>query len=186
MKTAREKRSVMAAAVGLMAIGLVMRGQAAETLRATPPIRDPAMPSAPRQGQQWTPPQSALPRFFVRATAVLFEQGMADPRECEYRSVRLVGESGLYKDPAAPWPVTHAWVLPEGARDGPRFAVAWRGFPARRAYRKTDQPRPTSPSWRSYRLCWPTRSAAPASRNTSPVAWPTSRRSPTRRSGSPR
>jgi len=128
MKTAREKRCVLATGVGLMAIGLVMAGQAAEALRATPPLRDPAMPDAPRQGQQWTPPESALPQFFVRATTALFEQGMADPRECEYRSVQLVGESSLYKNPAAPRPVTHAWVLPERARDGPRFAVAWNGL----------------------------------------------------------
>ena len=64
------------------------------------------------------PPETKLPRFLVSATAALFEQGVADPRGCEYREVE-VGEWNLIK--------THGFVLPERPGDAGRFAVGWDG-----------------------------------------------------------
>ncbi len=125
----RDRKQGLGLAVGLavLTIVLVTTDDRADGLRPTQPMHDPKMPDPPRQSQTWTPPKSALPRFLVKATATLFEQGMPDPRGCEYRSVELAGESDLYKNPATPRPVTHAWVLP-GEANGPRYAVAWNGL----------------------------------------------------------
>ncbi len=49
-----------------------------------------SIPDPPAQKEPWTPPRTKLPRFLVTATAALFEQGVADPRGCEYREVEVV------------------------------------------------------------------------------------------------
>lgn len=77
-----------------------------------------SIPDPPRQKEPWTPPQTKLPPFLVTATAALFEQGMADPRGCEYRDVGIV-EGWTFK--------TRAFVLPERPGDTGRFAVSWDG-----------------------------------------------------------
>ena len=52
------------------------------------------IPEPPSQGQPWTVPATTLPRFLVTATGILFEQGVADPRGCEYRQVEIgIGRS---------------------------------------------------------------------------------------------
>jgi hypothetical protein len=56
----------------------------------------------------------------------LFEQGLADPRGCEYRSVSVgtgncwFGDGGVVE--------CHAWVLPAKEKSGQRFAVCWNGM----------------------------------------------------------
>ena len=112
-------------AVGLV---LVAAALASAELRPTPPFVGEKLPEPPKQEEPWTPPETGLPKFLVRATAALAEQGLADPRGSEYREVELEGEGTLYRNPAAPRPVTHAWVFPAGAGGGPRFAVAWNGL----------------------------------------------------------
>ena len=116
---------------GLLAIALVLVGAslAPADLRPTPPATAPGLPDPPRQEQPWTPPATGLPRFLLAATASLFEQGLADPRGCEYREVELAGEGqGRLAPDGKPRPTTHAWVLPAQAEGGPRFAVAWNGL----------------------------------------------------------
>jgi hypothetical protein len=77
----------------------------------------PRFPEPPRQKDAWKPPATKVPDDFVKAAALLFEQGLADPRGCEYRAVELAtGER------------THAWVLPAKDRDKQRFAVCWNGL----------------------------------------------------------
>ena len=69
---------------------------------------------------------------------MLFDQGIADPRGCEYRQVEVVtgncwsGDSGICK--------THGWVLPEVAGEKQRFAVCWNGlvYPAVSVGDKSD------------------------------------------------
>jgi hypothetical protein len=61
----------------------------------------------------------------------LFKQGLADPRGCEYRTVRVtVDKSDAFfrhtSDSAAM--VTHAWVIPSRPGDQRRFAVCWNGL----------------------------------------------------------
>src|SRR5262245_37547524 len=77
----------------------------------------PLFPEAPRQQEAWKPPASKVPDEFVKAAALLFEQGLADPRGCEYRAVELT--SGKR---------THGWVLPAKDGDKQRFAVCWNGL----------------------------------------------------------
>ncbi len=76
----------------------------------------PAVPSV--QTTAWIAPDTSLPAAVVSAVTILFDQGLADPRGCEYREVEI----------ALDFPVkTHAWVLP--AQDGQtRRAVGWNGL----------------------------------------------------------
>ena len=82
-----------------------------------------SIPDPPRQRATWTPPQTKLPKFLISSTAALFEQGIADPRECEYREVE-VGDWNIIK--------THGFVLPQRAGEANRFVITWDGvvFPA--------------------------------------------------------
>ena len=85
-----------------------------------------SLPDPPRQRLAWEPPRVPLPEKLVTATAKLFEQGLADPRGCEYREVEIAsgsigGWAGRVK--------THAWVLPAAPQPGGRrFAVGWNGL----------------------------------------------------------
>ena len=96
------------------------------------------LPVPPLQNQPWTPPASKLPESFVSATHWLFDQGMADPRGCEYREIEVTvgnvcGEYG---------PVTaQGWVLPPDSttpKNSQRFAVCWNGlvYPVKRIGKK--------------------------------------------------
>ena len=75
-------------------------------------------PSPPAQATAWITPSTSLPEEVVRAMAVLFDQGMADPRGCEYREVEIALDHPLK---------THAWVLPASAGQA-RYAVGWNGL----------------------------------------------------------
>lgn len=78
-------------------------------------------PTPPRQGEPWAPPRTTLPRFLASATAALCEQGLADPRGCDYRTVRIVvGDSQEL--------ATAGWVLPAPRGVTPRHAIAWNGL----------------------------------------------------------
>jgi hypothetical protein len=59
----------------------------------------------------------------MKATTLLFEQGVAHPRGCEYREVDL-GDTTLL--------TTHAFILRARPGDGGRFVVGWDGvvYPA--------------------------------------------------------
>ena len=77
-----------------------------------------SIPDPPSQKEPWTPPATNLPPFLVTAASALFEQGMADPRGCEYREVEIV-EGWTFK--------TRAFVLPERAGETGWFGVTWDG-----------------------------------------------------------
>lgn len=90
----------------------------------TPAFDGPSLPLPPRQNAPWQLPQTSLPETFSTATLKLFEQGLSDPRGCEYREVDVVvgnvwGGAEVIK--------THAWVLPR-PEAGRRFAVGWNGL----------------------------------------------------------
>jgi hypothetical protein len=81
---------------------------------------------------------TTLPGDLVSAASLLFEMGMADPRGCEYREVRVTtgdvwnGDGGVAK--------VHGWVLPQQANDPQRYAVLWNGlvYPAVEVGGKAD------------------------------------------------
>jgi len=88
----------------------------AQQYRAAPRFEGKAIPEPPNQNQPWTPPATKLPRFLVTATADLFEQGVADPRGCEYRQVE-VGIGSIV--------TTRGFVLPERGETPGRFVICW-------------------------------------------------------------
>jgi hypothetical protein len=102
---------------------LALTGLGADEYRPAPKFTGKSIPDPPRQKDPWTPPQTKLPRFLVSATAALFEQGVADPRGCEYREVE-VGDSAIIK--------TRGFILPEQPGQAGRFVVTWDGvvYPA--------------------------------------------------------
>ncbi|MCC2671076.1 MAG: hypothetical protein K0Q72_3547, partial [Armatimonadetes bacterium] len=85
----------------------------------------PTWPEPPRQRSPWTPPATSLPPALLAATATLFEQGLADPRGCEYRAIEVM--AGSSTNGSAQPLRTHGWVLPATGA-GPRFAVCWDGL----------------------------------------------------------
>jgi hypothetical protein len=101
-------------------------GQARESVKL-PVFTGASLPLPPRQKSVLEElPQTTLPKPFVTATSKLFEQGLADPRGCEYSEVEIVvgnvwGGGSVVR--------THAWVLPpQKGESAQRFAVAWNGL----------------------------------------------------------
>lgn len=94
--------------------------------RPSPKFTGDSFPTPP---QQLTPnqfPTTKLPLLFVAATSKLFEQGLADPRGCEYREIEVgtgncwQGDSGVMK--------VHGWVIPTSSENQQGFAVCWNGL----------------------------------------------------------
>ena len=95
--------------------------------RAEEPGRfEGASPDPPHQRDPWTPPVSTLPKFLVNATTILYDQGLADPRGCEYRTVEIVtgsvwgGQGSIVKQ--------HSWVFSGPIGGATRFMVDWDGL----------------------------------------------------------
>ncbi len=84
------------------------------------------LPIPPRQYSASQLPQTSLPQTFSTATTKLFEQGLADPRGCEYRQVEIVVHT--IWGGAARVMITHAWLLPQAGEGSQRFIVAWNGL----------------------------------------------------------
>jgi hypothetical protein len=104
---------------------LTMGGIATSPQRqVSPPFSGKTLPLPPKQNSAWAAPESNLPTHYVTATALLFEQGLADPRGCDYREIEVGtgnvwgGDGGVVK--------THGWVLP-GHGDS-RFGICWNGL----------------------------------------------------------
>jgi hypothetical protein len=94
----------------------------------TEPLRTFAgdrLPVPPKQGDPWEPPEAKVSKELLDATRVLFAQGLADPRGCAYREIRIAAGSAWG---AAAAVATHGWVLPE-SKDAPGlFGIAWNGL----------------------------------------------------------
>lgn len=107
----------------VLGMAMALFAMAAER-QATPNFGGDELPDPPAQKKAWQIPQSSLPESYVSATSALFDQGMADPRGCEYREIKVGtgnvwnGDGGVVE--------THGWLFPG---DGPeRFAVCWNGL----------------------------------------------------------
>jgi hypothetical protein len=91
-----------------------------DAYRPAPRFEGDRLPVPPQQNAPWSPPKTSLPENVVTAAALLFHQGLPDPRGCEYRAVELGGTAWIL--------ATHAWVLPAEDKETRRFAVAWDGL----------------------------------------------------------
>ena len=117
---------VILACLALLILAAYGLAQQRRRFRQAPRFEGATIPDPPRQREPWQPPATALPRFLVGASATLFEQGLADPRGCDYHAIEIgignvwSGDGGVLK--------THGWVLPAPAGEKTRFAVAWSGL----------------------------------------------------------
>ncbi|HET6892884.1 MAG TPA: hypothetical protein VFH31_17395 [Pyrinomonadaceae bacterium] len=114
---------------GILCLGLSPQLQALgqyETKVPATVFNGDTIPSPPAQTAVWKPPATSLPEKFVTATVTLFDQGLADPRDCEYRQIEVVvgsvwGGHGVCK--------IHGWVLPNKSPDQTqRFGIGWNGL----------------------------------------------------------
>ena len=115
---------VVALTVGVAAVFGGMDEE--EVFRVAPPFRGTVLGTPPHQDAPWELPSTKLPDEVVDACGVLFEQGFADPRGCEYRAIE-VGTGEMPPDGAVVTR-THGWVLPDAGEAGQRFAVCWNGL----------------------------------------------------------
>jgi hypothetical protein len=79
----------------------------------------------PKPAQPWTAPPTKLPPVVVSAITELFNDGLPDPRGCEYREIKIPEFGTRTID-------THGWVLP-GENGIPSRAIGWNGviYPVR-------------------------------------------------------
>lgn len=113
---------------GLFACAIVVlaNGSLAAEPKSSPKFDGTALPEPPHQHDAWTAPATKLPVNLVSAVELLFQQGMADPRGCEYHEIEVVvgdvwnGDDGIQK--------VHGWVLPRNVASTQRFAVCWNGL----------------------------------------------------------
>ena len=93
-----------------------------------PKFTGEAIPAPPAQSEPWTPPEAPAEfADFIDAATQAFADGLADPRGCEYRVIKLVSGSCWGRGAIAE---TRGWVLPPdaAAEAEQRFAVAWNGL----------------------------------------------------------
>jgi hypothetical protein len=127
LRLIRVRRRVrpQALALGLL-LAAATSAQAGAAAQAPTKFEGDSLPDPPQQNVAWEPPQAPLPEKLIAATAKLFEQGLADPRGCEYREVEVASGTAAG---GARRIKTHAWVLPAAPQPGGRrFAVGWNGL----------------------------------------------------------
>jgi hypothetical protein len=83
----------------------------------SPKFNGEDIPVPPEQSKSWIPPQTKLSPAVISAITELFNDGMADPRGCEYREIEV--KTGIELNSK-----THGWILP----DKDHFAVGWNGL----------------------------------------------------------
>ncbi len=121
-----DRRVMFLSGFVLLVLATYGLAQPPQEFRQAPRFEGATIPDPPRQREPWQPPATTLPRFLVSASATLFEQGLADPRGCDYHAIEIgvgnvwSGDGGVLK--------THGWVLPAPAGEKTRFAIAWSGL----------------------------------------------------------
>ena len=80
---------------------------------------DANIPVPPEQSLPWTSPPTKLSPAAVSAITEIFNEGLADPRGCEYREIAV--KAGIELNIK-----THGWILPGTGES--RFAVGWNGL----------------------------------------------------------
>ncbi len=90
------------------------------------------IPAPPASREKWTPPEE--PKLLMKVTEMLFGLGMADPRGCDYRQIKVMTGSVWGNYDRGAWNTdgtviqTHGWVLPTDGKSAQRFAVCWNGW----------------------------------------------------------
>jgi hypothetical protein len=113
------RRAVILSASALLLPAAHGFAQGPREVRRAPRFEGATIPDPPRQHEPWQPPETKLPRFLIDASATLFEDGLADPRNCDYRAIEI--GIGIVTR-------TDGWVLPAREGEKTRFAVAWNGL----------------------------------------------------------
>ncbi len=76
-----------------------------------------ALPEPPRQHNSWIAVRAAdIPDYVSEIVAMLFDAGLADPRDGEYREIKI-----RVSQRQTPTTITHGWFFRQG------FAVCWDG-----------------------------------------------------------
>lgn len=90
------------------------------------PLAVPDIPETPQQRAAWLSSTNSISVDVVSASTSLFDEGLADPRGCEYREVEIHigdvwrGDGGTMK--------TRGWILPSSSNSSQSFAVCWNGL----------------------------------------------------------
>jgi hypothetical protein len=90
----------------------------------SPKFSGSSIPVPPLQVEEWTQPETKLSPLVVKAIGELFNEGLADPRGCQYREIEVAvgscwsGDCGVTK--------TAGWVL--SSSETQKFAVCWNGL----------------------------------------------------------
>ncbi|BAU15607.1 hypothetical protein LEP3755_61660 [Leptolyngbya sp. NIES-3755] len=90
--------------------------------QASPKFMGDRLPQPPQQFALADVPETSIPSEFVSASMKLFEQGLADPRGCKYRTI-VVGTGDCWQADHG-LVIVNGWVLPA---EQP-FAVGWNGL----------------------------------------------------------
>jgi hypothetical protein len=97
---------------------------------ASRPKGDPMVvsdfPEPPQQHAPWDGATNTISDEFNATTKLLFEQGLADPRGCDYREIEI--KAGELGSETAETIKTHGWVLPASSSTNQTFAVCWNGL----------------------------------------------------------
>ena len=90
-------------------------------------FRGENLPVPPQQNAPWKARTDDFENNFVSATSKLFEQGLSDPRGCEYREMEIVTNNDKQESKITR---TRGWVLPadKNSPSSTRFAVGWNGL----------------------------------------------------------
>jgi hypothetical protein len=108
--------SLVAVAIGSLTGIVLWHTPSRAQIPPAPRFEGASLPVPPEQNQPWVAPATTLPKSLVTATKLLFDQGMADPRGCEYREVEISDRALV---------ATHGFVLPAKPGTVQRFAVGW-------------------------------------------------------------
>jgi len=90
------------------------------------PLAVPDIPESPQQRAAWLSSTNSISVDVVSAATSLFDEGLSDPRGCEYHEIEIHigdvwrGDGGTMK--------THGWVLPNSSNSNHTFAVCWNGL----------------------------------------------------------
>jgi hypothetical protein len=97
-----------------------------QQLRPSPLFTGDSLPTPPQQFAADDIPTTNLPSLFVASSMKLFQQGLADPRGCEYQEIE-VGTGSCWQGDAGVVKV-HGWVIPTAPENHQSFAICWNGL----------------------------------------------------------
>lgn len=116
----------MKALIGMLALIISAPLSLTAPNSPSPHFEGESIPTPPQQDSPWQQPNSTLPEELLSATKVLYEQGFADPRGCEYREIEVATGNSWSRDGGGV--ATRGWVLPQNEMSDQTFAICWNGL----------------------------------------------------------